>query len=284
MPTLSFVYYLCLHCHLFIIFAYIVICLLSLPTLSFVYYLCLHCHLFIIFAYIVICLLYLPTLSFVYYLCLHYHLFIIFAYIIISLLSLPTLSFIYYLCLHYLEGDVCNTYMNSLKYTSTTLCDNSSFTSFLSWSMYMQKLYTKSGCNPSFKLCIILLLAGDVSINDGPNTSTNLRYVCHKSAALSDLMLSKYILALTETWLSASDTSACLADICPNGFCLCHHPRHSGRGGGVAFLVHETYKVEIIHTPQYHSFDVILCILIKSSIPANFICICRPPANTDIFF
>ena len=55
----------------------------------------------------------------------------------------------------------------------------------------------------------ILLLGSDVSIN-----------VCHKSAARSDMMLSKHvdILALKETWLSASDTSACLADIYPYGF------------------------------------------------------------------
>ena len=74
------------------------------------------------------------------------------------------------------------------------------------------------------------------------------------------------ILALTETWLSASDTSACLADICSYGFCLYHHPRHSGRGGGVAFLVPEICKVEIIHTPQYQSFEVIC-----------------PPASTNTF-
>ena len=96
-------------------------------------------------------------------------------------------------------------------------------------------------------------------------------------------MLSKHIdiLALTETWLSASDTSA---DICPNGFCIYHHPRHSGRGGGVTFLVPETYKVEIIHTPQYKCFKLIFVLIKHSSMSANFIYICHPPASTNTFF
>ena len=54
-------------------------------------------------------------------------------------------------------------------------------------------------------------------------------------------------------------------------FSLCHCPRPSGRSGGVAFLVPETFKVEIIHTPKFLSFEAI-CILVKhSSITANFI-------------
>ena len=100
------------------------------------------------------------------------------------------------------------------------------------------------------------------------------------------MVLSKHIdfLSLTETWLSASDTSACLADICRYGFCLYHHPRHSGRGDGVAFLVPETYKVEIINTPEYQSFEVI-CIVIKHpSTSANFICIYRPRGSTNNLF
>ena len=128
------------------------------------------------------------------------------------------------------------------------ICPNPQITSV---SMTHRTLYTTSGCNPSFRLSIILLLGGDISINPGPKTfqnmhfaTTNLRSVHHKSAALSDLMLFKHIdiLALTETWLSASDTSACLADICLYDFCLYQHPRRSaGRGGGVAFLVPEIY-------------------------------------------
>ena len=116
--------------------------------------------------------------------------------------------------------------------------------------------------------------------------TTNLRSVRQKSAALSDLISSKQIdiLAMTETWLSPCDTAACLDDISPPGFSLFHCPRPSGRGGGVAFLVRETVKVEIIHTPKFMSFEVI-CILIKhSSITANFICIYRPPGCANMFF
>ena len=106
--------------------------------------------------------------------------------------------------------------------------------------------------------------------------TTNLRSVRQKSADLSDLISSKQIdiLAMTETWLSSCDTAACLADISHPVFSLSHCPRLSGRGGGVAFLVRETFKVEIMHTPKFEA----MCILVKhSSITANFICIYRPP-------
>ena len=63
-----------------------------------------------------------------------------------------------------------------------------------------------------------------------------------------------------------------------SGVCLCH----SGRVGGVAFFVPETYQVEI--TPQYRSFEVI-CILTQNLlISVNFICIYRPPATTNTLF
>ena len=156
-------------------------------------------------------------------------------------------------------------------------------------------MYNKCGHNPSLKLSLLLLLSGDVSLNPGPNRScnmrfatTNLRSVRQKYAALSDLISSKQIdiLPMTETWLSSCDTAACLDDISPPCFSLFHCPRPSGRGGGVAFLMREPFKVEVIHTPKFLSFEAI-CILVKhSSITANFICIYRPPgcANISMFF
>ena len=89
---------------------------------------------------------------------------------------------------------------------------------------------------------------------------------------------------MTETWLSSCDTAACLADISPPGFSLFHCPRTSGRGGGVAFLVRESVKVERIDTLRFLSFEAI-CILVKhSSMTANFICIYRSPGCTTMFF
>ena len=41
-------------------------------------------------------------------------------------------------------------------------------------------------------------------------------------------------------------------------------------------------KVEIIHTPQYQSFEDICIVIRHSSISANFICIYRPPAQIHV--
>ena len=164
--------------------------------------------------------------------------------LVVCLLSLPTL---FKDKCYSLEDNIYNTYKQSDIFVNNIIQISFSKTSTLHLSCLglctvhctHRKFNTKSGCNPSFRLSIILLLAGDVSIGPGPKTfqdipfdTTNLRSVHHKSAALSDVMLPKHIdiLALTETWLSASDASACLADIA--GFCLHHPPRHSGSGGG----------------------------------------------------
>ena len=195
--------------------------------------------------------------------------------------------------------DICNAY---LTLHSTIFINNSTRISFsktpaLTLSCLglctQNTLYKKCGHNPSLQLSLLLLLSGDVSLNPGPNIScnmrfatTNLRSLRQKSAALADLISSKQIdiLAMTETWLSSCDTAACLAEISPPGFSLFHCSRPSGRGGGVALLVRESFKVEIIHTPTFLRFEAI-CILVKhSSMTANFICIYRPPGCTTMFF
>ena len=45
----------------------------------------------------------------------------------------------------------------------------------------------------------------------------------------------------------------------------------------------ETFKVEIIHTPKFLSFEAICILVTHSSMTANFICIYRPPMFFDEF-
>ena len=94
-------------------------------------------------------------------------------------------------------------------------------------------------CRPTeldFKAVSLLLLAGDVALNPGPTTqlhdlrigSINVRSAREKGPLLHDLIISKSldILAVTETWFRANDTSAFLSDLTPPGFSFLHVPRH----------------------------------------------------------
>ena len=118
--------------------------------------------------------------------------------LVICLLSLSTL---FKDKCYSLEEDIYNAYRHSEIFINNSIRISFSKTPPLHLSCLglctHRKLYTKSGCDPSFRLSIILLLTGDVSINPGPKTfqnmrfpTTNLQSVRHKSAALSDLMLS----------------------------------------------------------------------------------------------
>jgi len=146
---------------------------------------------------------------------------------------------------------------------------------------------------PTFKLAIILLLAGDVSLNPGPDVrrnirvaTTNVRSIRDKIASLTDLLISKKIdiLAVTETWLRPHDTAACIADISPSGFTFHHRPRSVGRGGGVGFLIAKQFKVNLLSNPEYSTFESICVDISHSSFSGYFVCIYRPPGHPANFF
>ena len=67
---------------------------------------------------------------------------------------------------------------------------------------FNRKLLPIPRCTPTLKLAILLLLAGDVSLNPGPIkrnirlATTNVRSVRDKSAPLCDLLVSKKIIFL----------------------------------------------------------------------------------------
>ena len=77
-----------------------------------------------------------------------------------------------------------------------------------------------------FEFSLLLLLAGDVSLNPGPGVrdlhlgAVNGRSMRDKASAQSDFVASKSIdfLGITETWLTTKETSADLADMNPEGF------------------------------------------------------------------
>ncbi len=72
------------------------------------------------------------------------------------------------------------------------------------------------------KLCLLLLLAGDVSINPGPSNFafTNIRSLRNKGDAISEFIdtSSIDILGLTETYISENDTPSFLSELTPDGF------------------------------------------------------------------
>ncbi|XP_077106874.1 uncharacterized protein LOC143764792 [Ranitomeya variabilis] len=146
--------------------------------------------------------------------------------------------------------------------------------------------------NHLITLSILLLVAGDISPNPGPpcysqsnlptatprNPSNlinipcmpsvsfncalwNSRSVCNKLSFIHDFFLSNSLnlLALTETWIQQSDTTAA-ADLSYGGLHFSHTPRSDNRtGGGVGLLLSPKCTFQII--PQvpslvFPSFEV----------------------------
>ncbi|XP_063334985.1 uncharacterized protein LOC134631021 isoform X1 [Pelmatolapia mariae] len=71
----------------------------------------------------------------------------------------------------------------------------------------------------------------------------NARSVSNKTFILKEYFLSHYLdfLCLTETWITAGDSSA-FAELLPSDCCYFNVPRRSGRGGGVATIFRDCYK------------------------------------------
>lgn len=156
----------------------------------------------------------------------------------------------------------------------------------------------------SFLLFLILLLAGDIEINPGPVSPTNLissidslniSHLNIRSAtsvtpqldkptslqeAISDLKLD--ILSLSETWLPLDTIPSVLNSLTPPKFSILNSPRPSGcRGGGLALIYRSTLKVAKIPIQNFTSFES-LCVRFTTTSktkPLSFILltIYRPP-------
>ena len=144
----------------------------------------------------------------------------------------------------------------------------------------------------TFASTFLLLLAGDVSVNPGPSSTSlrmgtlNVRSIRDKGPAVSDLVTSKKIdiLAITETWLSVNETTAGLAEIVPPGFNIYQIPRTGRRGGGVGFLISSSLKFTEIALPPKLSFEAIMVKIDFGLTSMNVLNVYRPPGTTAIFF
>ena len=122
---------------------------------------------------------------------------------------------------------------------------------------FNQKVLPLPPSRPSFKLAILLLLAGDVSLNPGPFglnerskiATMNVRSIKPNTAPFSEYVTSTNldIVVVTETWLKHDDTQSMIAYISPPGYSFFYEPRTDQRaGGGVGILVSDQLKTAVI--------------------------------------
>ena len=144
----------------------------------------------------------------------------------------------------------------------------------------------------NLSLSLVLLLAGNVSLNPGPVApnlrlgTVNARSMRDKAPALSDLVIGKGInlLGITETWLTIRETSSDLAEMTPHGFSFLQTPRVNKRGGGVGLFISKAFKFTPINLPSQSNFE---CISGKHKCGRaclNMLNIYRPPGPASSFF
>ena len=131
-------------------------------------------------------------------------------------------------------------------------------------------------------LCsFLLLLAGDVSLNPGPQTKAQINVAClnicsansvtesrDKPALIQEFISDQDldVLFLTETWLSADTPVSALNLLTPTGYTFINHPRPDGkRGGGIAAVVRNTFSLSKVSTESFPSFFEHMALKISSS-------------------
>ena len=114
----------------------------------------------------------------------------------------------------------------------------------------------------------------------------------NKTLAIADHILDNQLdmMAISETWLKSSRDSNVIKDIVPNGYCIKHTPRPTGKGGGVAII----HKSEIVlhkqDTDAFRSFEHIECRLKTPVSSMRIVVFYRPPPSaknrltTTVFF
>ena len=105
----------------------------------------------------------------------------------------------------------------------------------------------------------------------------------NKSFVIKDFVVDKNIdvLAVTETWLQADiSDQLTVNDICPTGFAFHHLPRKHSRGGGVALLYKNRFKLKKLSPNiSFKSFQFTDCTLNYASTSLRMVVVYRPPPS-----
>ena len=189
---------------------------------------------------------------------------------------------------------------NSTTQSRSPLFNNILWTHVIHTSLSSRPLFTrllfKTDNNP-IHLAIILLMAGDVSINPGPLSIpdhcknsvmafANVRSIKARYDSVIDLIKTKKvdIFCMNETWLTNTETDSLLTEITPPTHNLHSTPRVGKRGGGVGIFVGKKLESKCLRIPSFKSFEAILVSVnfLKSTV--NFVSFYRPPTTNFQFF
>ncbi len=144
----------------------------------------------------------------------------------------------------------------------------------------------------SLYLAALIILAGDIELNPGPESffnicTLNIRSLLNSihKAAIFDIADTFHpnVLALSETWVRSSTTPSELCDATPQGYSLISQPRSVDSvniGGGLAFLVKEPSTYNPIPSETFQTFENLAITLQTHSGKLTIFNVYRPPTSS----
>ncbi len=141
-------------------------------------------------------------------------------------------------------------------------------------------------------LASLIILAGDIQLNPGPESSftictLNTRSLLnsHHKAAMFDLADSFHpnVFALSETWIRNTTTPSELRDATPDGYSLLSQPRSTDSaniGGGLAFLVKEPCQYQNTPSNTFQTFENLAITLKLTAGKLTIFNVYRPPTSS----